>query len=421
MSLIFESSMTQIHQSHMKILVLNCGSSSIKYQLFIMSEAKWEVMAKGGVEKIGLKGSFLKHEKQNGEKVLLEGEILDHQTGIDYILGIMLSERHGCITEMEEIDAVGHRVVHGAETFNSSVFITDEVIAKLVECNELAPLHNPPNLKGIKAITGLLPNVPQVGVFDTAFHQTMPRHAFMYAIPFSLYKKYGVRRYGFHGTSHRFVSQEACDFLNVDYTQQRIISCHLGNGASVTAIKNGQSVDTSMGFTPLEGLMMGTRCGDLDVGAVTYIMDKELIGTRSASTLFNKHSGMLGITGISSDMREIRAAVEKEDPMAILGMEMYNYRIKKYVGSYAAVMGGLDILIFTGGIGENDDAVRQSVCSDMEYMGVTIDPSKNKGLRGVEMDISEAGSRVRVLVVPTNEELVIAQDTKQIVEALKKK
>lgn len=402
----------------MKILVLNCGSSSIKYQLFLMEGSNWEVLAKGGVEKIGLKGSFLKHEKQNGEKVLLEGEILDHQTGIDYILGVMLSERHGCISNMEEIDAVGHRVVHGGEAFNSSVFITNEVIAKMEDCIDLAPLHNPPNLKGIKAILSLLPNVPQVGVFDTAFHQTMPRHAYMYAIPFSLYKKYGVRRYGFHGTSHRYVSQRACEILNVDYTKQRIISCHLGNGASVTAIKNGESVDTSMGFTPLEGLMMGTRCGDLDVGAVTYIMDKELIGTRSASTLFNKHSGMLGVTGISSDMREIEAAVAKGDAMATLGMEMYTYRIKKYIGSYAAAMGGVDILIFTGGIGENDDSTRNLVCSELDYMGVVMDTKKNKGLRGREMDISTEGTKVRIMVVPTNEELVIAQDTKQIVEAL---
>jgi len=402
----------------MKILVLNCGSSSIKYQLFLMEGSNWEVLAKGGVEKIGLKGSFLKHEKQNGEKVLLEGEILDHQTGIDYILGVMLSERHGCISNMEEIDAVGHRVVHGGEAFNSSVFITDEVIAKMEDCIDLAPLHNPPNLKGIKAILSLLPNVPQVGVFDTAFHQTMPRHAYMYAIPFSLYKKYGVRRYGFHGTSHRYVSQRACEILNVDFSKQRIISCHLGNGASVTAIKNGESVDTSMGFTPLEGLMMGTRCGDLDVGAVTYIMDKELIGTRSASTLFNKHSGMLGVTGISSDMREIEAAVAKGDAMATLGMEMYTYRIKKYIGSYAAAMGGVDILIFTGGIGENDDSTRNLVCSELDYMGVVMDTKKNEGLRGREMDISTEGTKVRIMVVPTNEELVIAQDTKQIVEAL---
>ncbi len=404
----------------MKILVLNCGSSSIKYQLFLMEEDNWEVLAKGGVEKIGLKGSFLKHEKQNGDKVLLEGEILDHQIGIDYILGILLSERHGCIVDMEEIDAVGHRVVHGGETFNSSVLITDEVISKMEDCIELAPLHNPPNLKGVNAISSLLPNVPQVGVFDTAFHQTMPKHAYMYAIPYSLYKKYGVRRYGFHGTSHRYVSKRACEVLGVDYSKQRIISCHLGNGASIAAIKNGESVDTSMGFTPIEGLMMGTRCGDLDVGALTFIMDKELIGTRSASTLFNKHSGMLGITGISSDMREIEEAVAKGDSMAMLGMEMYTYRIKKYIGSYAAAMGGVDILIFTGGIGENDVTTRKQVCNELDYMGMVLDEAKNEGLRGKEMDISKSGSKVRILVVPTNEELVIAQDTKQIVEALKK-
>lgn len=384
-----------------------------------MEANDWKVMAKGGIEKIGLKGSFLKHEKENGEKVLLEGEILDHQIGIDYILGVLLSERHGCIRDMEEIDAVGHRVVHGGEAFNSSVFITDEVISKMEDCIELAPLHNPPNLKGIRAISSLLPNVPQVGVFDTAFHQTMPRHAYMYAIPFSLYKKYGVRRYGFHGTSHRFVSKRACEILNLDYSKQRIISCHLGNGASITAIKNGESVDTSMGFTPLEGLMMGTRCGDLDAGAVTFIMDKEMIGTRSASTLFNKHSGMLGITGISSDMREIEDAVNKGDSMAILGMEMYTYRIKKYIGSYAAAMGGVDVLIFTGGIGENDSITRSQVCDGLEYMDIRIVSSKNDGLRGKEMDVSDPSSKVRVMVVPTNEELVIAQDTRQIVESLK--
>lgn len=386
-----------------------------------MDKDIWQVMAKGGVEKIGLKGSFLKHEKSSGEKVLLEGEILDHETGIDYILGIMTSERHGCITDLEEIDAVGHRVVHGGETFNSSVFITDEVISKMVDCIDLAPLHNPPNLKGIKAISSLLPSVPQVGVFDTAFHQTMPKHAYMYAIPFSLYKKYGVRRYGFHGTSHRYVSKRACEILNVDYKAQRIISCHLGNGASIAAIKNGQSIDTSMGFTPLEGLMMGTRCGDLDVGAVTYIMDKELIGTQSASVLFNKHSGMLGVTGVSSDMREIEDAMKLNDPMAELGMQMYNYRIKKYIGSYVAAMGGVDILIFTGGIGENGEFTRAGVCEDMDYMGIELDESKNIGARGKEKDISKDGAKVRVMVVPTNEELVIAQDTKEIVESLVRK
>lgn len=405
----------------MKILVLNCGSSSIKYQLFKMEGDNWDVMAKGGVEKIGLKGSFLKHEKENGEKVLLEGEILDHETGIDYILGVMLSERHGCLKDMEEIDAVGHRVVHGGETFNSSVFITDEVIAKMESCIDLAPLHNPPNLKGIGAISSLLPHVPQVGVFDTAFHQTMPKHAFMYAIPNSLYTKYGVRRYGFHGTSHRFVSKRACEMQGVDFKTQRIITCHLGNGASIAAIKNGASVDTSMGFTPLEGLMMGTRAGDLDVGAVTYIMDKELIGTQSASILFNKHSGMLGVTGISSDMREIQNAMEQGDVNAQLGFDMYTYRIKKFIGSYIAAMGGVDILVFTGGIGENSVITRQAVCRDMSFMGIVIDEEKNQEIRGVEAEISRSDAKVKVLVVPTNEELVIAQDTKTIVDALKQK
>ena len=405
----------------MKILVLNCGSSSIKYQLFDMNGQSSHVTAKGGIEKIGLKGSFLKHTKESGEKVLLEGEILDHETGIDYILGVLTSGQHGCITDLEEIDAVGHRVVHGGEAFNSSVFITDEVVAKMEECIDLAPLHNPPNLKGIKAITDLLPHVPQVAVFDTAFHQTMPMHAYMYAIPYSLYKKYGVRRYGFHGTSHRYVSNRACDILGVDYSKQRIISCHLGNGASITAIKNGESIDTSMGFTPVEGLMMGTRCGDLDVGAATYIMDKEVIGTRSASVLFNKQSGMLGVTGISSDMREVEDAVKKGNEMASMALKMYSYRIRKYIGSYAAAMGGLDILIFTGGIGENDVQTRFDVCDGLQFIGVEVDASKNENLRGEEQVISVDNAKVSVLVVPTDEELVIAQDTMQIVEGLIKK
>jgi acetate kinase len=405
----------------MKILVLNCGSSSIKYQLFNMDSNNWSVMAKGGVEKVGLKGSFLKHEKENGEKVLLEGEIMDHATGIDYILGVMTSERHGCIKSLEEIDAVGHRVVHGGETFNSSVFITDEVITKMKDCIELAPLHNPPNLKGIFAISSLLPHVPQVGVFDTAFHQTMPKHAYMYAIPNSLYKKYGVRRYGFHGTSHRYVSKRAAEILNEDYANLRIISCHLGNGASIAAIMGGKSIDTSMGFTPLEGLMMGTRSGDLDVGAVTYIMEKEMIGTKSASVLFNKHSGMLGVTGISSDMREIESAIEKGDELAKIGMEMYTYRVKKYIGSYAAAMGGVDVVIFTGGVGENGDDTRASICQGLEFIGVEVDPAKNKKLRSKEAVISKDGAKVKVMVVPTNEELVIAQDTMQIVEELVRK
>lgn len=402
----------------MKILVLNCGSSSIKYQLFNMDDQGHLVLGKGAVEKIGLKGSFLKHEKENGEKVLLEGEILDHQTGIDYILGVLSSENHGCIAKLEEIDAVGHRVVHGGETFNSSVFITNEVINKMNECIDLAPLHNPPNLSGISAIDQLLPSVPQVGVFDTAFHQTMPKHAYMYAIPYSLYQKYGIRRYGFHGTSHKYVSARACEILGLDYSKTKIISCHLGNGASVAAIKNGESVDTSMGFTPIEGLMMGTRAGDLDIGAATYIMDKEMIGTKSASVLFNKQSGLLGITGISSDMREIRAAAAKDDKMAKLGLDMYAYRVKKYVGSYAAAMGGVDIILFTGGIGENATYVRQDICEELEYMGVEMDCNKNESIFGEEAVVSLESSRVKVMVVPTDEELVIAKDTKLIVEEL---
>ena len=399
----------------MKILVLNCGSSSIKYQLFMMEANNWSVPAKGGIEKIGMKGSFLKHEKQNGEKVMFEGEILDHKIGIDYILGVLLSKQHGCLTSMEEIEAVGHRVVHGGEEFNSSVLITAEVIKKMEECIDLAPLHNPPNLKGIAAISGLLPKVPQVGVFDTAYHQTMPQYAYMYAIPYSLYTKYGLRRYGFHGTSHRYVSKRACEILGVDYLTQRIITCHLGNGASIAAIKNGKSIDTSMGFTPIEGLMMGTRCGDLDVGAVTFLMDKEKIGISSISTLLNKCSGMQGITDISSDMREIEDAVAKGDARAILGSDMYAYRVKKYIGSYAAALGGVDILIFTGGIGENDCNIRSAVCKELEYMGITFDDSKNDGSRGKEVILSKEGERVKVMVVPTNEELVIAQDTMEIV------
>jgi acetate kinase len=402
----------------MKVLVLNCGSSSIKYQLFNMNDEGHNVLAKGGVEKIGLKGSFLKHEKESGEKVLLEGEILDHQTGIDYILGVLSSKKHGCISKLEEIDAVGHRVVHGGETFNSSVFITNEVIDKINECIDLAPLHNPPNLSGISAIEQLLPNVPQVGVFDTAFHQTMPKHAYMYAIPYSLYQKYGIRRYGFHGTSHKYVSARACEILGVDYNNTKIISCHLGNGASIAAIKDGKSVDTSMGFTPIEGLIMGTRAGDLDIGAATYIMDKEMIGTKSASVLFNKQSGLLGITGVSSDMREIQSAAAEGNKLANLGLDMYSYRIKKYIGSYAAAMGGVDVIIFTGGIGENGVNVRKNICSDLSFIGIEIDEEVNGKLFAEEAVISMADSNVKVMVVPTDEELVIARDTKLIVEEL---
>jgi acetate kinase len=399
----------------MKVLVLNCGSSSIKFQFFNMTSK--EVLAKGLVEKIGLNGSCLKLTKEDGEKVVFEGEILDHKIGIEYVLGVLTSKKHGCINELSEISAVGHRVVHGGERFNSSVYITNEVIEEMERCIDLAPLHNPPNLKGIEAITDLIPEVPQVGVFDTAFHQTMPQHAYMYGIPYSLYKKYGIRRYGFHGTSHRYVSKRACEILGVDYESQKIITCHLGNGASVAAIKGGISVDTSMGFTPVEGLLMGTRAGDLDVGVVTYLMEKEKIGVESASTLLNKHSGMLGITGISSDARDIEhAAFNEHNERALLALKMYDYRVRKYIGSYAAAMNGCDILVFTGGIGENGDLTRAGICEDLQWLGFEIDAEANKGMRGKEKVISTPNSRVKIMVVPTDEELMIAMDTQEIVE-----
>ena len=401
----------------MKILVLNCGSSSIKYQLFTMTDKL--VIAKGGVEKLGMKGSFLKHVRQDGQVVVFEGEILDHKIGIEYILGVLTSKKHGCLSGLEELDAVGHRVVHGGERFNSSVLLTEEVLAEVVKCIDIAPLHNPPNLKGIRAMEELIPGIPQVGVFDTAFHQTMEPKAYMYGIPYALYKKYGIRRYGFHGTSHRYVTKRACDLLGVDYKTQKIISCHLGNGASVAAIKNGESFDTSMGFTPIEGLIMGTRCGDLDVGIVQYIMEKEEIGIKTANILFNKHAGMLGISGVSSDMREIEMAKEKGDERSKLALEMYDYRVKKYIGSYIAAMGGLDILIMTGGIGENSDTTRKGVCSDLDYLGISLDYEKNNGFRS-EGIISTSDSKVKIMVVPTDEELVIALDTEGIVRGSNK-
>jgi len=400
----------------MKIIVLNCGSSSIKYQLFDMTRK--EVLARGIVEKIGLHGSSIKNERFDGDKVKLEGEILDYQQGIEYVLGILVSDKHGCLKGFDEIDAVGHRVVHGGETFNSSVLITPEVIQKMKECIDLAPLHNPPNLKGIAAMQELLPNVPQVGVFDTAFHQSMPAYAYMYAIPYSLYKKYSIRRYGFHGTSHRYVSRRSCEILGMDYNATRIITCHLGNGASVAAVKNGKVVDTSMGLTPVEGLIMGTRCGDMDLGAFIHIMKKEELSISTANALINKHSGVLGISGVSSDMREVEKAAEEKDERAILALEMYHYRIRKYIGAYAASMGGVDIIVFTGGVGENADITRAEVCRDFEYLGLEFDKEKNRDVRGKEQLISTPESKVKVLIVPTNEELVIAQDTEEIVKQL---
>ncbi|WP_348724084.1 acetate/propionate family kinase [Parabacteroides goldsteinii] len=396
----------------MKILVLNCGSSSVKYKLFNMDTH--EVLAQGGVEKLGLPGSFLKFTQPDGKKVILEKEMPEHNAAIEFILSVLTDDKYGCIKSFNEIDAVGHRVVHGGEAFSSSVEITPEVIGKMVECIDLAPLHNPPNLKGIRAMSALIPGIRQVGVFDTAFHQTMPDYAYMYGLPYSLYKKYGIRRYGFHGTSHRYVSKRACDILGVPYEEQRIITAHVGNGGSIAAVKNGKSIDTSMGLTPVEGLLMGTRCGDVDAGALTFIMDKEKLDAKGLSDLINKQSGVQGLSGISSDMREIEAAVAEGDKRAIMALNIYNYRIKKYIGAYAAAMGGCDILVWTGGVGENQWATRRVVCENMEFMGMKIDVEKNEGMRGEEMVISTSDSKVTIIVVPTDEEYMIASDTMDI-------
>jgi len=369
------------------------------------------VMAQGGVEKIGLTGSFLKLTLPDENKVILEGEILEHQTGIEYILGVITSKKYGCIKSLDKIDAVGHRIVHGGEKFNSSVLIDDDVIQKINECIDLAPLHNPPNLEGIYAIKELLPNVPQVAVFDTAFHQTMPDYAYLYGLPYSLYEKYSIRRYGFHGTSHLYVSERVCQFLNLPFNQQKIITCHIGNGASISAIKNGKSVDTSMGMTPVEGLLMGTRCGDIDAGVISFIMEKENVGSQAISTIINKYSGVLGVSGVSSDMRELETAIENKNERAILALNMYNYRIKKYIGAYAAALGGLNIIVFTGGVGENQWKIREAVCENMEFIGIHLDKEKNENVRGMEAIISKEDSPVKVAVIPTDEEFMIARDT----------
>lgn len=392
----------------MKILVLNCGSSSIKYKLFDMTTK--EVLAQGGIEKIGLVGSFLKLTLPNGEKKILEKDIPEHTAGIEFILNTLVSPEYGAIKSLDEINAVGHRMVHGGERFSESVLLNKEVLDAFIVCNDLAPLHNPANLKGVNAVSAILPNVPQVGVFDTAFHQTMPDYAYMYAIPYELYEKYGVRRYGFHGTSHRYVSQRVCEFLGVDPKGKKIITCHIGNGGSISAIKDGKCIDTSMGLTPLEGLVMGTRSGDIDAGAVTFIMEKEGLNATGVSNLLNKKSGVLGVSGVSSDMRELEAAVAAGNPKAILAEKMYFYRIKKYIGAYAAALGGVDIILFTGGVGENQANCRSEVCEGLEFMGVKIDLEKNK-VRGEEAIISADDSKVTVAVIPTDEELMIASDT----------
>ena len=398
----------------MKILVLNCGSSSIKYKLFDMTTK--EVMAQGGIEKIGLPGSFLKLTLPNGEKKILEKDVPEHTTGIDFILNTLVSEEYGAIKSLDEINAVGHRMVHGGEKFAKSVLIDQEVLDTFIACSDLAPLHNPANLKGVNAVSAILPNVPQVGVFDTAFHQTMPDYAYMYAVPYELYTKYGVRRYGFHGTSHRYVSKRVCEFLNIPVEGTKIITCHVGNGGSITAVKDGKSVDTSMGLTPLEGLMMGTRSGDIDGGAVTYIMEKEGLDATGISNLLNKKSGVLGVFEKSSDMRDLESAAAAGEPRAVLAENMYFYRIKKYIGAYAAAMGGVDVIVFTGGVGENQANARTGACEGLEYMGVKVDAEKNK-TRGVEAIISTDDSKVKVVVIPTDEELMIASDTMDILSA----
>lgn len=398
----------------MKILVLNCGSSSIKYKLFDMTSG--EVMAQGGIEKIGLPGAFLKLTDKEGKKVVIEREIPGHQQGIEFILSVLTDATYGCIKDYKEIDAVGHRLVHGGEEFASSVLINQDVINKVIECSDLAPLHNPANLKGVRAMEALIPGIPQVAVFDTAFHQTMPDYAYMYGLPYEMYKKYGVRRYGFHGTSHRYVSKRVCEFLGVNPVGQKIITCHIGNGGSIAAIKDGKCIDTTMGLTPLEGLMMGTRSGDIDAGAVTFIMEKEGLNTTGVSNLLNKKSGVLGISGVSSDMRELLAACANGNERAILAEKMYYYRIKKYIGAYAAALGGVDIILFTGGVGENQFECRESVCKDMEFMGIKLDSAVNAKVRGEEAIISTADSKVKVVVIPTDEELLIASDTMDILK-----
>ncbi len=397
----------------MKILVLNCGSSSIKYKLFDM-ESK-TVMAQGGVEKIGLPDSFLLVKLPNGEKVKIEKTMPEHTVGIQLILNTLVDEKIGCIKDLKEIEAVGHRVVHGGEKFNKSVLITSEVKDMIIRCAELAPLHNPANLKGIEAIEKTLPGVPQVAVFDTAFHQTMPDYAYMYALPYELYKEYAIRRYGFHGTSHRYVSARVCEYLGVNPAGKKIVTAHIGNGGSCAAVMDGKSVDTSMGLTPVEGLMMGTRAGDLDLGAATYIMDKEHLTTTEFNTLVNKKSGLLGVSGVSSDARDIDAAIKAGNERADLARKMFIYRVKKYIGAYAAAMNGVDIIVFTGGIGENDAYIRGEIAKGFTYLGAELDERKNADIHGDEAVISTPESKVTICVIPTDEELMIASDTQALI------
>jgi acetate kinase len=397
----------------MNVLVINCGSSSLKYQLFNMNDES--VLAKGLVERIGIEGSRLKHEVEGKDKKTIEVSMNDHKEALVQVLDAIVHPVHGAIASLQEINAVGHRVVHAGEKYSASVIVDDSVMSALEECIELAPLHNPPNIIGIKAIEELLPGVQNVGVFDTAFHQTMPKEAYVYALPYEYYERDHVRRYGFHGTSHRYVSQRTAELLGKPLSETKIITCHLGNGASLAAIDGGKSVDTSMGFTPLEGLVMGTRCGDIDPQIVTYIMGKEKLTLEQMNDIMNKKSGVLGISGVSSDFRDIEDAAAAGNERAILALDIYHSNVRKYIAAYAAVLGSVDAIVFTAGLGENGIESREAICENLGFMGAIIDPVKNK-VRGKEAFISTDDSAVKIMVVPTNEELMIARDTLELVK-----
>ena len=396
----------------MNILVLNCGSSSIKYKLYNMDDHS--VMAAGGVERIGLDEAFVKVTLPNGEKKKIMHDMPDHREGVNFVFSLLTDKEIGVIKDLNEIDAVGHRIVQGGDIYEKSVIVDEEVEKNIESLCDLAPVHNAGHLKGIRAVDHLMPNTPQVCVFDNAFHSTMPDYAYLYGIPYDLYEKYHVRRYGFHGTSHRYVSKRVCEYLGRDPKTQRIITCHIGNGASVSAVKFGQCVDTSMGLTPLAGVMMGSRSGDIDSSAVTYLMDKLDMKPQEMADFLNKKSGMLGISGVSSDMRDVSNAAQEGNKRAQLALQMYSYRIKKYIGAYAAAMGGVDIIVWTAGVGENQTDIRMASCSDLEFLGVKMDAQANE-VRGEEAVISAPDSKVTVCVIPTDEEIVIAQDTMNLV------
>jgi len=398
-------------EENMNVLVINCGSSSLKYQLINMNDES--VLAKGLVERIGIEGSVLKHEKTGQDKVVIEEVMKNHKDAINLVLKALVDENHGAVKDLGEVDAVGHRVVHGGEKFAGSVLITEEVVNAMKECIELAPLHNPPNIIGIEACKELLPNVTMVGVFDTAFHQTMPAESYIYPLPYELYEEMGIRRYGFHGTSHKYVSERVAALTGKSLEGMKIVTCHLGNGASLTAIKDGKSFDTTMGMTPLEGLVMGTRCGDIDPAIVTYLINNKKMTAEQVDNLMNKKSGVLGISGVSSDFRDIEAAAEQGNKRAQLALEKFDYTVRKYIGSYAAAMGGLDVIVFTAGLGENSASNRCNICKGLEFLGIEIDDCRND-IRGKEVEISKEGSKVKVFVIPTNEELMIARDTKML-------